>query len=62
MPTNVDWERAWLRLKVLIAEKPSHGKRDLFDAMGDLEVECMASDLKQGTTAPEQALRLAERR
>ena len=62
MPTNVDWERAWLRLKVTIASKPSHGKRDLFDAMGELEVECMASELKQALPddAAEQPLRLAE--
>lgn len=38
---NVDWARAWLRLKVEIAKKSSHGKRDLFDVMGDIEVECM---------------------
>lgn len=41
MPALVDYERAWLRLKVVIAEKPSHGKRDLFESMGEIEVECL---------------------
>lgn len=45
MATSVDWERAWLKLKAHVRTKPSHGKRDLFDAMGDIEVDCMAADL-----------------
>lgn len=42
---SVDWERAWLALKAEIVKKPSHGKRDLLVAMGEIEV---ASTVPEG--------------
>ena len=36
----VDHERAWLKLKAYVATKGSHGKRDLFLVMSEIEVEC----------------------
>ena len=36
----VDYERAWFRLKRVIADKRSHGQRDLAVAMANLEIEC----------------------
>lgn len=36
----VDYERAWLRLKSVINAKNSHGKRELFEAMTQIELEC----------------------
>lgn len=35
----VDYERAWLALKVVVSAKPSHGKRDLLAEMGQIEVD-----------------------
>jgi hypothetical protein len=37
----VDYERAWLGLKGKIAEKRSHGQKDLAVTMANLEVEHM---------------------
>jgi hypothetical protein len=37
----VDYERAWLELKGKIAEKRSHGQKDLAVTMANLEVEHM---------------------
>lgn len=44
MPNLVDYERAWLALKIEIAKKPSHGKRDLLAAMGEIEVQSVLQD------------------
>lgn len=40
----VDYERAWLLLKASIAEKGSHGKRDLLVTMAECEVACATDD------------------
>ena len=37
---DVDFDRAWLRLKAHIAEKRSHGQDGLFAEMARIEVEC----------------------
>lgn len=39
-----DAERAWLRLKAAVVEKPSHGKRELLQRMAEIEVECALDD------------------
>lgn len=44
MASPVDYERAWLRLKVVISEKASHGRRDLREAMAVIEVECLTDE------------------
>lgn len=44
MAALVDFERAWLALKIEIAKKPSHGKRDLLASMGQIEVESVFQD------------------
>lgn len=36
----VDYERAWLDLKRVVASKPSHGKKDLLDEITRIEIEC----------------------
>lgn len=43
----VDHELAWLKLKALIADKASHGRKDLMLAMGEIEVECMVPEGSQ---------------
>jgi hypothetical protein len=40
----IDYERAWLMLKVSITEKGSHGKRDLLTRMAECEVACASND------------------
>jgi hypothetical protein len=40
----VDYERAWLALKAQIASKKSHGQRELFAAMGEIEVASMVPE------------------
>lgn len=40
----VDHEAAWLKLKALIASKPSHGRRDLMLAMGEIEVDSLVPE------------------
>jgi hypothetical protein len=37
----VNYERAWLELKAELAKKSSHSARELFDAMGRIEVDNM---------------------
>lgn len=53
MASPVDYERAWLRLKVVISEKASHGRRDLRDAMEGIEVECITEEALRAPTAQE---------
>lgn len=36
----VDFERAWLRLKEHVLSKPSHGRGELMEKLGGLELEC----------------------
>lgn len=36
----VDYERVMVRLKAHIASKPSHGQRELFETIINLEVDC----------------------
>lgn len=45
----VDYERAWLALKVLVLDKRSHGQKDLLAAMARVEVE---SKLEEGAYPP----------
>jgi hypothetical protein len=40
----VDYERAWMALKVQIAGKASHGKRDLQSAMAEIEIASMVPE------------------
>lgn len=58
----VDYERAWLALKAHIASKPSHGKRDLWETMAEIEVDSMVPDGQEGfdpRPAPVARLRAA---
>lgn len=55
MPRDeVDFDRAWLRLKAFVASKRSHGQDALLAAMGRIEVEC--TELSDETTAREEPL------
>lgn len=55
----VDHELAWLKLKVLIASKSSHGKRDLVTAMNEIEIDCMVPEGQEGyDPRPPQVTRL----
>lgn len=40
----IDYERAWLALKAHISEKTSHGRRDLFERIVEIEVESMVPE------------------
>lgn len=42
--TVVDYERAWVALKKYVASKPSHGRRDMNDAMASIEVESVVME------------------
>lgn len=44
----VDYERVLLKLKAKIAEKPSHSARELYEAIGRLEVECEIPEDQEG--------------
>jgi hypothetical protein len=41
---SVDYERASHALKAQIAQKKSHGQRELFVAMGEIEVSSMVPE------------------
>ena len=37
--SEIDFDRAWLRLKAHVAEKRSHGQDELFRVMAEIELE-----------------------
>ena len=54
---DVDFARAWLRLKAEIAKKRSHGQEGLLAEMSRIEVECSRAyrTAHEGSQPPEAA-------
>jgi len=44
----IDYEKAWLALKVEIVQKRSHGARDLALLMAEIEVGCQVPEGQEG--------------
>ena len=44
MHGDVDYDRAWLKLKAFISTKRSHGQAGLFAEMALIEVECSEAE------------------
>lgn len=45
---EVDYERAWLALKALVDSKKSHGRKDLFIAMTEIELASRVPEGQEG--------------
>lgn len=52
MHGDVDFDRAWLKLKAVIAEKRSHGQEALLAEMARIELDCAEQGVLEDSGPP----------